>query len=181
MTINLNDVETQRDRTPIPEGVYRLKARVVPGGVGDDGMLRRAKNGRGLILELECTVVSGEHEGRKIWDYPTVEIDESTNGGLPPIKADELKKLQTSKRLGLVRLRAIIDASFELTPDDRSEAMEKKRSFESYDFFDGLQFWAQVIGTPARDRYSHAPGRRNSRHRSRNKRRNHSRSQAACR
>jgi hypothetical protein len=31
--------------------------------------------------------------------------------------------------------------------------MEKKRSFESYDFFDGLQFWAQVSERPPSGKY----------------------------
>jgi hypothetical protein len=153
MTINLNNVETQRDRTPIPDGVYRLRARVVHGGVGSDGMLRRAKNGRQLMLELECTVVRGDYEGRKIWDYPTAELDESTNGSLLPIQTEQLNKLQTSLRMGLVRLRAIIDSALGLDPSDRSPEMEKKRSFESYDFFDGLEFWAQIVETPANGRY----------------------------
>jgi hypothetical protein len=153
MTINLNNVETQRDRTPVPDGVYRLRARVIPGGVGSDGMLRRARNGRQLMLELECTVARGNHEGRKIWDYPTAELDESTNGTLPPIEPAALEKLRNSLRMGLVRLRAIIDSALGFDPSDRSPEMEKKRSFESYDFFDGLEFWAQIVETPANGRY----------------------------
>jgi hypothetical protein len=153
MTINLNNVETQRNRTPIPDGVYCLKARVIPGGAGSDGMLRRAKNGRQLMLELEYRVVGGEYEERKFWDYVTVDLDESTNGDLPPIDVEQRKKLQISVRLGLVRLRAIIDSAFRLDPNDRGAEAEKKRSFGSHDYFDGLQFWAQVVEKPAEGKY----------------------------
>jgi hypothetical protein len=72
---------------------------------------------------------------------------------LPPIKPDELKDLQISLRLGLVRLRAIVDSALGLDPDDRSAEMEKKRSFESYDFFNGLKFRAQFGWQPGSGKY----------------------------
>jgi len=155
MTINLNNVGTQKDREVIPDGVYALKAQVIAGGVGADGLLRRGtKNKRQLMIELSCKVVGDDdYDGYEIRDYPTVGIDESSDGELPPIKAEERQKLQTSLRLGLVRLRAIIDSAFRLDPNDRSAEMEEKRSFESYDFFNGLQFWAQVTTRAASGKY----------------------------
>jgi hypothetical protein len=152
--INLNNVGTQRDRDTIEDGVYLLKAQVIPGGVGDDGQLRRGtKNKRQLMLELSCKVVGGEHAGHEIQDYPTVGIDESSNGNLPPLTAEQRAKLQTSLRIGLRRLKAIIDSAFRLDPNDLGKEAEQTRSFESYDFFNGLQFWAQVTTRAASGQY----------------------------
>jgi hypothetical protein len=149
MAINLNNVGTQRDREVIPDGVYALKAQVIAGGCGDDGLLRRGtKNKRQLMIELSCKVVGGEYDGAEIRDWPTVGIDESSDGGLPPLTVEQRKKLQTSLSIGLRRLKAIIDSAFRLDPNDLGGAAEERRSFESYDFFNGLQFWAQV-GTRA--------------------------------
>jgi hypothetical protein len=149
MAINLNDAPTQRDRDTIEDGVYLLKCQVIPGGVGTDGMLRRGtKNKRQLMLQFSYKVVRGEHAGHEIQDYPTVGIDESSNGDLPPLTAEQRQNIQTSLRIGLTRLRAIIDSAFRLDPNDRGRAAEETRTFDSYDFFNGLQFWAQV-GTKA--------------------------------
>jgi hypothetical protein len=144
MAINLNDTPTQRDRELAPPGVYCLKAEVTPGGAGDGGILRRAKNGRSLMLELKCEVVGGKHAGRYIWDYPTVELDDSGNGSLKPLDNETRINLQTSVRLGRVRVRAIIDSALGLDPNDRSPEAEKKRTLESWGEIDGLTFWAQV-------------------------------------
>jgi hypothetical protein len=153
MTISFRDVPTQRDRTPIPSGMYCLKVEVTPGGAGDGGILRRAKNGRSLMLELKCEVVGGEHEGRWIWDYPTVAIDESKDGSLPPLDADTRWKLQTSVRLGLVRIKAIIDSALGLDPNDRSEATEAKRDCANWRALDGIMFWAEVVETEGDNKY----------------------------
>jgi len=77
MAIDLNDTEPQRDRNLVPRGPYQLKMQINYGGAGADGALRRAKNGRTSMLELECTVTQGEHRRRKIWDYITLELDEN--------------------------------------------------------------------------------------------------------
>jgi hypothetical protein len=136
MTIDLNDTE----RDLIPPGVYALKIQVNYGDAGSDGVLRRAKNGRSLMLEIECTVVGGEHRGRKVWDYLSVELDD--NG--PPLAADRLDKLKSSIRFGRNKLRNIIDSAHRLDPNDTSEATQKKRRLESYAEIDGLIFWAQI-------------------------------------
>jgi hypothetical protein len=152
MAINLNSIGSQRSEV-IPPGVYKLRARLMAGGAGFDGMLTRAKNGRSLMLKLECYVVDGEHKDHRIYDYVTVELDESTNSSLPPIKLDALEKLRISLRLGLIRARAIVDSAFGLDPHDRSPEMEKIRTFDDYSFFDNLTFYAQVDERPGDGKY----------------------------
>ena len=152
MAINLTDTEPQSDRSPIPPGVYRLRARLMAGTAGTDHLLKVAKNGVQLMLALECTVVEGEHHDRKVWDYITCELDEQ--GVITPLPQDKLKNFQTSVRLGRNRLRAIIDSAYKLDPNDKGEeAQAIRRRFDSYDTFDGIEFWAQVEERPARNGY----------------------------
>ena len=60
--LDLNEAERQTGET-IPSGVYRLRAKLKPRGAGDEGLLRAAKNGPTVMLELELRVEGGEHAG----------------------------------------------------------------------------------------------------------------------
>jgi hypothetical protein len=152
MAINLNDTRPQNSKV-IPDGVYHLCARLVPGGAGSDGMLTRAKNGRSLMLRLECDVLDEEYKDHLIYDWVTVELDEKGSDDAPAIDKTALDKLRTSLRLGRDKARAILDSSFGLDPNDRSPEAEKRRTIESWDIFDGRRFWGQVSERPGRGQY----------------------------
>jgi hypothetical protein len=149
MTIDLNDTESQRSRSLVPPGVYQLKAAVILGGSGNDGVLKLAKNGRSLMLQLECTVTEGEHKGRKVWDYITVALDETE----PASEAEKLDKLRTSVRIGRNKVRAIVDSAYGLDPNDTSEMAQAKRRLQSYDDLNELVFWAQLEERPGGNGY----------------------------
>jgi hypothetical protein len=153
MAINLNNTPTQKNPPPIPPGVYQLRIEVRPGGAGNDGVLRRAKkNPQLLMLELQCEVLDeGEHKGRLIWDYVSVELDESDS--LSPLKVETRRKLETAVRFGRVRVRAIIDSALRLDPDDCGAEAEKARTLENWAQIDGLVFWAQVDEQPGGNGY----------------------------
>jgi hypothetical protein len=158
MPIDLTDTKPQS--SPIPPGIYRLRAKLMAGIAGTEHLLKRAKNGVQLMLALECTVLeehpayeqNREHRGRKVWDYITCELDEQ--GVITPLPQDKLQKLQTSVRLGRNKLRAIIDSAHKLDPNDKSEAAQAiRRRFASYADFDGIVFWAQLQERPAANGY----------------------------
>jgi hypothetical protein len=150
MPIDLTDTEAQS--SPIPSGVYRLRAKLKAGTEGTDHLLKRAANGVGLMLVLEYTVLDGDYRKRNIRDYITCELDEQ--GVITPLPQDKLEKLQTSARMGRIRLRAIIDSAYKLDPDDKGEAAQEiRRRFSSYDAFDGIVFWAEVKVRPAANGY----------------------------
>jgi hypothetical protein len=151
MAVDLNTVKPLRDL--IPPGVYRLEIAVKRGGAGDGGWLRLAKNQRSLMLELECTVVGGDYAGKKVWDYITVEFDETDALHLSPVEPDKLEKYRTSVRMGLVKLRAIIDSAYGLEPNDDSEEAQAKRKLASYGDIHGLAFYAQIEERAGRDGY----------------------------
>jgi hypothetical protein len=153
MPIDLNDAETQRDRTLVPSGVYCLKIAVKPGGHGEGRWLRLAKNLRSLMLELKYSVVVGDYAGKQIQDFITVEFDETDDLHLSPIEPDKLENYRTSVRMGRTKLRAIIDSAYGLEPNDDSEAAKEKRKLASYGALNGLEFYAQVEEKPGSDGY----------------------------
>jgi hypothetical protein len=162
MPLDLTDTGPQSDRSPIPTGVYRLRAKLKAGTAGPNFELQRAKkNGVLLMLALECTVIEGPYSdkkkentyhGRKLWDYVSCELD--LENVITPLPQDKLENFQTAVRMGRNKLRAIIDSAYKLDPNDKSEAAQAiRRRFNSYAAFDGIVFWAQVEERPARNGY----------------------------
>jgi len=156
MTINLNDADDQ-DRSVMPPGAYWMKARVRPGNTGPDGLLRLAKNGFSLMLNLELVVIDDdEWRGKKIFDLITCELQEYDSDdplSPPPLAADKLANLQTSVRMGRSRLKAMLNSAYGLMPNDDSDQAKASRTIEGYDAFDGLCLMAQVDVQPARDNF----------------------------
>jgi hypothetical protein len=157
MTINLNDADNQ-DRSVMPPGPCWVKSRIKPGGAGDDGLLRLAKNMYSLMLNMELTVLDdGEWRGKKIFDMVTcdlVEYDESSDPmDIPPLKGTSLENLQTSVRMGRSRLKAMLNSAYGLMPNDDSDQAKARRTIESWGDFDGLCFMVQVEVQPARDNF----------------------------
>jgi hypothetical protein len=150
MPLDLSDAGPQSSRDPIPAGVYRLRAKLKIGTAGTDFVLHPSKNSPLLGVSLECTVIGGEHAGRKIFDWISAELDE---GNVPVVVApDKLENWQTAVRMGRAKLAAIIDSAIGLDPNDRSEAAQaRRRQFDGYDKFDGVVFCAQVEVRPKRD------------------------------
>jgi hypothetical protein len=153
MSIDLNKAEPQRDRTLIPPNVYWLMIAIRRGNSGADGALKTAKNQRSLMLELDYTVVGGDHAGKKFRDWITVEYDETDDPILPPIIPERLEDFRTSVRMGLTKLRAMIDSAYALQPNDESEDACAKRRLNSYLDINGLIFCAQVDERPGSGGY----------------------------
>jgi hypothetical protein len=152
MALDLSDAGPQTSRDPIPAGVYRLRAKLKIGTAGTDFVLHPSKNSPLLGVSLECTVIGGEHAGRKIFDWISAELDED---GMPAVVApDKLENWKTAVRMGRKRLAAIVDSAIALDPNDRSDAAQaRRRQFDNYDKLDGVVFYAQVEVRPARNNY----------------------------
>jgi hypothetical protein len=152
MALDLSDAGPQTSRDPIPPGVYHLRARLKAGSAGSDFLLHPSKSSPLLGVSLECTVIGGEHAGRKVFDWISAELDE--DGMSATVPQEKLTNWQTAVRMGRAKLAAIIDSAIGLRPDDRSEvAQARRRQFDSYDKFDGVCFYAQVEIRPARGQF----------------------------
>jgi hypothetical protein len=140
---DLNDAPEQTTFALLPPGIYRLEVAVKPGGVGDGGFLTLARNLRTCHLNLEFTVVGGEHGDRKIWDILTVEVDESDSDLLPSIDAAQLDKFHTAVSIGRSRLRALIESANGIAGNDSSDTARQLRQI-SLAALNGLRPLAKV-------------------------------------
>jgi hypothetical protein len=144
MRFDLNKAQNQADYSPIPAGTYRLRTRLRPGGVGENGLLRLAKNLRTMMLDFEFQVIGSPHDGRKIWDLITVAVDEREDPDLLALNAQQRDNYRKAVAIGLARLRAMLESSREIASDDHSDEAKAARVVGSLNEFDGLEFWAKV-------------------------------------
>ena len=70
MPYDYTDAPPPRDMELIPHGtIATLVLHIRPGGVGEDGMLKRSKAGDAEMLDIEFIVADGPHKDRKFWEY----------------------------------------------------------------------------------------------------------------
>jgi hypothetical protein len=109
------------------------------GGVGEDGMLRRSKDGGAEMLDGELTVLDGPHKGRKLWELWV--LNGPTDGHA---KAAEISR---------GTLKAILDSALGLKPDDASPQARARTI--SLGQFEGMTFIAKIgveKGGPIKDK-----------------------------
>ena len=91
----------------IPDGtVATVSIHIRPGGVGEDGMLKRSASGECEMLDLELTVLDGPYKGRKFWH--SLLLVGTTDG----------QKKMAAGNLGV--LKAILDSALGLMSNDVS-------------------------------------------------------------
>jgi hypothetical protein len=100
-------------------------------GPNDGGLFKATNAGDAFMLDVEYTVTAGEYKGRKIWEM----ICAKGNGS---------KGHNTWQDIARTKLRAIIESSRNIDPDDGSEAAMKARQINGYIELDGVEFCARV-------------------------------------
>jgi hypothetical protein len=135
MTYDLNTARRHRERRIAPGGLYRLEVCVHPGGFGPDGDLRLATNLSSLLLELELTIIEGEHEGTSFRHFMTVAIETGETAS---------KKQLRSIEWSMQQLREILESHHGIAPDDEGEEARRLRKFTTFMSFDSLRFLGMV-------------------------------------
>jgi hypothetical protein len=124
----------------IPDNtIATVSIHIRPGGVGEDGMLKRSANGECEMLDLELTVLDGPHKGRKFWH--NLLLVGTTDG----------QKKMAAGNLGL--LKAILDSALGLKPNDVSAEARAARTVGAK-AFQGMNFIAKIgveVGGPKKD------------------------------
>lgn len=130
---DFNDAEEQRSGFSggnIPEGtVAVVVASIRPGGHGDDGILRASDSGA-TMLDFEFTIQGGDYDRRKIWNLYVV--DGHTEGHA------------TAAKISKSALRAMLEASRNIKPDDMSAQAMEARKVSGYGDFNGLTFPVEI-------------------------------------
>jgi hypothetical protein len=134
-----NTADGQRDLDVIPNGTIAVvQLNIRPGDAGEDGMLRRSKDGGCEMLDCEFVVVEGPHAKRKF--FSNAVLSGTTDGHA---QAADITRS---------RLRAILESARGIKPTDVSEAAKKARIAEYRDF-DGIRFLAKIGIEPAKGEY----------------------------
>jgi hypothetical protein len=132
------------DFSPIPPGIYRVKAKLRPGGVGEEELLRLAKNLRTQMLDLQLTVVGGKYSGRKVFELVTVFADLGNSPEPAPIDERQADNYKRAVNMGLAKLRRILESAHEIAHDDEGKEAQTILRFNSLQVFDNLEFWADI-------------------------------------
>ena len=114
----------------IPHGtIATVVLHIRAGNAGEDGMLKRSKDGSCEMLDCEFAVTDGPFKGRKFWENW---ILEGTTSG-------------HAKSIGINRgtLKAILDSALGLKPDDLSPQARAARTV-SLRQFEGMTFIAKI-------------------------------------
>jgi hypothetical protein len=124
----------------IPDGtVATVSLHIRPGGIGEDGMLKRSANGDCELLDCEFTVLDGTYKGRKFWH--NLLLVGTTDG----------QKKMAAGNIGV--LKAILDSALGLMPNDTSAEARAARTV-SVKAFEGKNFIAKIgeeKGGPKKD------------------------------
>jgi hypothetical protein len=99
------------------------------GGAGEEGLLKRSKDGSCEMLDFEFTVLDGPYKGRKFWTY--LILVGTTEG--------QMKAAESSRGT----LKAILDSALGLKPADVSAEARAARTV-SLRKFDGMAFIAKI-------------------------------------
>jgi hypothetical protein len=146
------DLSRERDDDqPIPAGVYKLRAAVVPGGFGDDDVLKLTRRGTLAYLNLKNTVAEGEFAGFRIWDMINVEVVPT---GLDDPDSEQQEKDQKTAKWGRNRVKRIVASARAVDPGAAdAETLQKALTINSWGDLHGMIYWAQVEIEPAQNGY----------------------------
>jgi hypothetical protein len=138
MPHDYSDAPPPRDFELIPPNTVATMSLHILGGVaGEDGALKRSKDGRCEMLALEIALLDGEFAKRKIFENWIVE-------GVDHAKAIEISRS---------RIKAVLDSALGLDPKDVSPQARAART-RSYKELEGLAFIGKTgieKGTPKND------------------------------
>ena len=141
--LNLNNANVsdapQMERTLIPAGtVCRAVVNVKLGDMeipefGTGQWFKASQTSKAKWMELEFTVIGGEHDKRKFWDKIFVDGDKMSPNGVP-----------VTKEIGLSTLRTIIESAFNIIPTDVSPEAQARRQIQGVNDLNGMEICAKV-------------------------------------
>ena len=141
MPYDYSDAPPPREFDLIPHGtIATVTMHLRAGGVGEDGMCKRSKDGGCEMLDVEYVVVEGKYARRKFWS--NMIMSGTTDGHAEAAK------------ISLGTLRTILESARNIRPDDLSPAARAARTVSLKDF-DGLTFVVRVgieRGGPNKDK-----------------------------
>lgn len=141
--LNLNNAPVsdapQMERTLIPMNTVCRAIILVKSGdmeipeFGPGQWFKASQSSKAKWMELEFTIVGGEHDRRKFWDRIFVDGDKLGQSGIPQ-----------AKEIGLQTLRQIIESANGIEPSDMSAEAQQRRNISSIMDLNGMEICAKV-------------------------------------
>ena len=141
--LNLNNASVSeaptKPRELIPNGtVCRAIMAVKMGDIeipefGNGLWFKKSAVSNAKWMEVEFTIVGGEHDRRKFWHRIFVDGDKMGQSGIP-----------LAKEIGLSTLRQIIESANNIDPSDMSEAAVQRRNIGGVNDLSGMEICAKV-------------------------------------
>jgi hypothetical protein len=120
----------QREFDLIPNGtIASVTMKLRPGGAGEQGLLKRSKNGECAMLDIEFVVLDGEYARRKFW--ANLILEGTTPGH------------EKAAAISRSTLRSILESARGIKPDDVSPEARAARTVD-LSVFDGMNFVAKI-------------------------------------
>jgi hypothetical protein len=124
MPYDYSSAPPPRDMELIPAGtVASVQMRIRPGGAGEDGLLKRSKDGACEMLDVEFVIVDGPYTKRKFWS--NLVLEGTTAGHAEAAEGNR------------GTLRRILESARNIHPNDMSDEARKRRTADLKDF-DGV-------------------------------------------
>jgi hypothetical protein len=136
MQQDFNNAPPLRSFERIPPTTCTVRLDIRPGGTGEDGLLKRSKDGQSEALDCEFTILDGPYINRKIWQLVLMR---GTSDG--HAKASEISR---------AFLRGVLESARGIRPDDMSEGAQEKRRAGLRDLH-GLRFTARILVEKSKD------------------------------
>lgn len=127
--LDFNNAPSQQGFDLLPAGTLcKLYVTVRPGGAGQDGTLTQSKSSDSRYLDIEFSIASAPHRGRKIWQNFTLEGD----------------GVEKAVNISAGFIRGLLNSARNIKADDDSERARSGRVISSYSDLSGMEFAARL-------------------------------------
>lgn len=135
MSYDFNNADRQQNGFDlIPAGtIVPLVMNIRPGGAGEGGWLKASQNSDAEMLDCEFVVESGPYVNRKLWQFMVL------SGGKLNDKGDSI-----AGNISRSTLRAILESSRNIMPDDMGDTAMRARCVNGWQDFCGIVFLAKI-------------------------------------
>jgi hypothetical protein len=117
------------DTELIPNDEVAIAQMRIRAGDGEDGILKRSRNGQSEYLDVEFTLLDGKHARMKFWQ--NLLLVGETDG----------HKQMIAKSNAI--MKAMLDSAYGINPNDKGPEARAKRS-KTWRDFEGIRFQAKI-------------------------------------
>lgn len=134
-SLDLNQAPLQLQPAPlIPVGtLVKVMLQIQPGNFGENGWLTHSQFTESVYLKIQLKILEGEYKNRVIYERIGIQGTKQDDNGN-----------DIWGTMGRSQLRAMIESAYGISPNDQSEAAQKRRQLSGFQALNGLVFMIKV-------------------------------------